>query len=248
MDSRLFMEIGVVNTTFQTIDQSPYERWINDGIFDNEQSHVILQRLIAIKDGEDNTTIASKLSIASTLDELRNPWEVEGLVNGLYYYQKLLIPTQGHVTSANEFIYYNTEDETVYFVDSDEPSNNQSFENPLSEDSFDEIYELVRTGLNNCFYFDDYTFTMYSLVECYVLNERERINNYLKNNCSGNCEDSKELEVKADILLAAITVINNLMEKGDFFEAQRILNGLNTCGHLCKRFSKTLNGCGCGRA
>ena len=41
-------------------------------------------------------------------------------------------------------------------------------------------------------------------------------------------------------------VIRDLMEKGDFFEAQRILNGLNTCGHLCENVKNKLKGCGCG--
>jgi hypothetical protein len=90
---------------------------------------------------------------------------------------------------------------------------------------------------------------MYDVVECYVLTERERINNYLKNNCRGNCSNSTDdLDVRSDILLAAVMVLKNLIEKGDFFEAQRILNGLNTCGNLCKKYSNSLKGCGCGRS
>ena len=72
MDSRLFMEIGVENTTFQAIDKSPYERWINDGDLDGEHAHAVIQRLIATKDGEDDLLKASLVVVADTVDKLRN--------------------------------------------------------------------------------------------------------------------------------------------------------------------------------
>lgn len=244
MDSRLFMEIGIEGTTFQAVDKSPYERWINDGSLDSEHTHAVIQRLVYIQDNEENVVKKFSAVIASTIDELRNPWEVEDITNGLYYYQKLLLPTQGHTTDANETLWFDTSTNTVKYYDED--SGETVSYSPLND--LDEIYDLVRKEYpDNCFYFDDYSFSIYSLVECYVYTERDRINTFLKNNCSGNCKESLELDYKADILLAAINVINDLMEKGDFFEAQRILNGLNTCGNLCKNYSNTLKGCGCGR-
>lgn len=247
MDSRLFMEIGFVNNTFQAIDQTPYERWINDGYFDYEHSHVVIQRLVSVKDGESNRTVDNNIRIADTLDEIRNPFEVPDVENGLYYYQKLILPTQNHLTSANEKLFYCTTNNKVYYVDSDNENNNIVFRKVF--DSFDEIYELVRKeGLDNCFYFDDYAFTMYSLIECYVSIERDRINNFLRNNCQAGCEEYSDLEAKASILLAAIKVIEFLIRKGDFFEAQRILNGLHTCNGLCNKYKHVLKGCGCGRS
>lgn len=178
---------------------------------------------------------------------MRNPFVVEDIVNGLYYYQKLILPTEDHVTSANEKIYYDTTDDKVHYVDVDAPENNFEVSDIIG--NFDELYELIRKGgLDNCFFFDDYTFTMYSLVECYVATEKERIANYLRNNCQGGCNGYSDIEYRADILLAAIKVIENLIEKGDFFEAQRILNGLNTCNGLCNKYKNTIKGCGCGRS
>lgn len=246
MDSRLFMEIGVINTTFQAVDRTPYEQWINNGYLDSEHSHVVMQRLISIRDNDDNNTVDNNLRVASTLDELRNPFEVEDLQNGLYYYQKLILPTQDHLTSANEQLYYDTSDRKIYYIDLDTPNNNMVFKKPLA--SFEEIYDIVRKGgLDNCFSFDDYTFTIYSLIECYVAIERDRINDYLKN-CQEGCKRSSELEAKASILLAAIKVIEFLISKGDFFEALRILNGLRTCNGLCNNYKHVLKGCGCGRS
>lgn len=246
MDSRLFMEVGFENSTFQAIDRSPYERWINDGYLDDQHPHAKLQRLVSVEDGDNNALIDSDLVIATTVDELRDPWEVERLKNGLYYYQKLLLPTQGHTTSANEVLWYETASGKIFYYDVD--SKETSSYDPVED--FDDVYSIVRKEYpDNCFYFDDYSFTIYDLVRCYVLTERDRINNYLKNNCKGACVVNNDLQQRADILLAAIMVINNLLERGDFFEAQRILNGLNTCGHLCKDYvDKGLNSCGCGGA
>lgn len=246
VDSRLFMELGFIDNNFNAIDKTPYERWIIDGYLDNEHGHMVLQRLVQVIDGGDNQVVDGvSVQIADTVEELRDPYVKENLTNGLYYYQKMLIPSEDHVTPSNERLYYDSNN-IVHYIDEDEGTH-ETF-NPLYK--FDDIYEILREEYpDNCFYFDDYSLTIYDLVECYVLTEHERINNYLKNNCSGNCGNGKDdLDYKSDILLAAINVINDLIEKGDFFEAQRILNGLNTCGNLCKKYTKNLKGCGCGRS
>ena len=245
INSRLFMEVGFVETTFQAVDKTPYERWINDGYLDNEHSHMVLQRLLYIEDGDHNSEVDGvSIKIANTIEELRDPFEKEGLTNGLYYYQKMLIPASDHVTISNERLYYD-ENLKVHYVDTD-LGLERVFDPSID---FDEIYSILRDVYpDNCFYFDDYALTIYDLVKCYLLTERERINNYLRNNCQANCKDVSDLNARADILLAAITVIRDLIAKEDFFEAQRILNALNTCGGLCKRYNKPLKGCGCGRS
>lgn len=246
IDSRLFMEIGIVNTSFQAIDRTPYERWINDGHFDNDHSHAVLQRLLIVKDGDDNQVKDKKLVVADTIEKLRNPWEVKNITNGLYYYQKMVLPTIDHITNANETLWYDEAYNKVFYFDYDSQVSVEF--DPWND--FDEIYSILRKEYpDNCFYFDDYTFSIYGLVECYVMTERERINNYLRNNCQGNCSKGiNDIDARADILLAAIMVLKDLMKKGEFFEAQRILNGLNTCGNLCKKYMNNLKGCGCGGA
>lgn len=248
MDSRLFMEIGFVNASFQAVDKSPYERWINDGDFDESQSHLVVHRLLNVVDGEDPTVIGLTFSEANDVEEIRDAYEIDDITNGLYYYQKLIIPFGTHSSGANEHLYYNTEDGKVHYDDED--SGTSVIYSLNNIDDFDAVYEIIRKVYpDNCFYFDDYAFTIYDLVECYVLTERERINNYLKNNCKSGCKGADlDLTDKADILLAAIMVLKDLIEKGDYFEAQRILNGLNTCGNLCKKYTKNLKGCGCGRS
>lgn len=238
------MEIGVENTTFQTIDKTPYERWISDGLLDNNNPHVIIQRLIKIKTGDDNGLVSINKTICTSPDELRDIWLVENIKDGLYYYQKVLIPLSEHTTQSNNIVWYDPTEEKVVYLDTDEDISKML--DPIND--FDDIYEIIRKEApDNCFYFDDYIFTIYSLVECYILSEREKINNYLQNNCKATCSPDTDLEIKVNILLAAITVLNMLIEKRDFFEALRIFNGINSCGNLCSNFySDNINKCGCG--
>lgn len=243
MDSRLFMEIGINNNgNLEVVDQTPYERWIHDGDFDPD--HEVLERVILNNGDEDPKVVAFSDIHGSTPELLRHSTEYDVPGNGLYHYQKLVIPTYTHSqTHENEYLFYRNG--VVYFIDSDSGIN-MSWSD--IEGDFDDIYRaVIDYRLDNCFHFDDDSFSMYDLVECYALTEKERIRNYLKNNCNGNCEKNNELELKADILLSAVNVIEHLIENGDFFEAQRILNGLNTCGNLCSSVKNNLKGCGCGR-
>lgn len=245
MDSRLDIELKLIDSIFYAIDNSAYGEWISEGIFDAEHSHFVMERLIAIKSDEDNQGFANNSKLAETIDDLRENWSVEDLPNNLYYYQKILLPTQEHTFTTAEKLYYNTEDGKVYYFDS---SESIVFSAPMSDEDFDSIYDLVKTqDIGNCFYFDDYFITINALIECYILNERERLKNFIKNNCQSNCNGYDTIATKSDLLLAAIMVINDLVDKEEFFEAQKILNRLNTCGYLCKDFDKTLNGCGCGK-
>lgn len=243
MDSRLFMEIGINdNGELEVIDQTPYGRWIVAGEFDAD--HQVLERAVLNDGSADPEIVVFSNLYGTTPEELRHSTTYDIPGNGLYHYQKLVIPTYEHAqTHANEFLYYRNG--TVYYVDSDSVIQ-QQWSN-IAED-FDEIYEIViNDKISNCFHFDEDSFSMYDLLKCYILTEQERIQNYLNNNCSNNCAKSQDLDERADILLAAVMVLQHLIEIGDFFEAQRILNGLSTCGNLCKNFLNKLKGCGCGR-
>ena len=67
MDSRLFIDINFVGDTFHAIDTSPYERWQHDGYFDEEHSHLVLQRLVKVND--EYELIDYDQHIADTIEE-----------------------------------------------------------------------------------------------------------------------------------------------------------------------------------
>ena len=243
-DSRLFIEIGIEdNNTFVARDKSDYERWINDGHID-EHPHYIFQLLYNVKDGEIEYKTSSSIIEATSLNDFNSDanrfWHIEDVSDGLYYYQKFIIPGTDHAEDQNEHIWYDPTSKKIYFQDTDAEE--------IIEVSETDAYDyIIRYKPDNCFHFDDYSFSIFALVECYVNIEHERLADFLKNGCAKGCDKHiLDLEDRADILLAAINVIRDLMEKEDFFEAQRILEGLSTCNGLCKNYNKKLNPCGCG--
>ena len=247
MDSRLFMEIGVNSDgELEVIDQTPYERWINDGDFDSEHNHVVLERIVKA-DGDDDpwTYCIQLLSDNLTPEQLRHSATYDLNGDGLYHYQKLIIPKYYEgIEETNNYLYYDSRVSKVVYIDQDSGID-EAWD--VCND-YDDIYNtVVDEAIDNCFHFDEDLFSMYDLVKCYVYIERERIQNYIKNHCFEGCKQYSDLDDKAGILLAAVTVIKNLIDEEDYFEAQRILNGLNTCGGLCGQYLNKLKGCGCGR-
>lgn len=250
---RLDVTVTINNEgNLEVYDTTPYEQWDLDGYQgddpnDDEEPRwkfIILERVISNDlDNPKTETWIVKDKIVN-ISDLRHSWTTELIHDGLYHYQKLIIPYEENVSSSLERLYY--KNEKIYHVDSD---NNTIVEFSIDEESFDELYDLVVDNqFNNCYYFSCDTFCLINLIKCYVLKEKARISDYLKNNCGKECnfvDSRRDLEV--DILLAAIMVIEDLVNHGYFFEAQQVLNGFNTCGGLCKDVRNNLKGCGCGK-
>ena len=240
-DSRLFLEIGIEdNNTFVAIDRSPYERWSDEGHISTDP-HYVFQALYSVEDGDISDDAIAREIILMTEDfENIRTWKVEEINDGLYYYHRFILPDEDHNNNSNEALWYDVEEDKIMFRDKD------SEETEVITD-WSEAYDIIiRCKPSNCFHFDDYSFSIFGLVECYVNIEHDLLTDILKNGCAKDCKANSELEFRADLLLAAINVIRDLMEKEDFFEAQRILSSLDTCGGLCKNYNKKLNPCGCG--
>ena len=240
-DSRLFLEIGIEdNNTFVAIDRSPYERWSEDEHLSTDP-HYVFQALYTTEHEDiDDRAIASGITLINENFENIRTWTVEDLSDGLYYYHRFILPNEDHNNNSNEALWYDDVNEKIMFRDKD------SEDTRIINDWFEAYTIIVTKKPSNCFHFDDYSFSIFALIECYVNIQHDLLMSILKNGCAKDCKVNSELEFKADLLLAAINVLKDLMEKGDFFEAQRILSSLNTCGELCKNYNKKLNPCGCG--
>lgn len=101
------------------------------------------------------------------------------------------------------------------------------------------------------FWYDEKIFTICHLNQCLTQLQKQNIDNMLIN-CRGNngkvtkCpnQDTADmLKYKRDFLFDTVYVLTYLMEIGNLFEAQRILEELNVCGGLCNDASP--KGCGC---
>lgn len=222
MDQRLFIEIGLNNQgNILPVDNTPYERWGED-----IHNHAVIERVF---DSEENVleTRIKEMDHFRDYEYLRHTEPFEITNDGLYTYQKLIIPLKEHVGNA-KFYYY---DGSLY-----DALTNETL-------SFEEVWDKKATS-TNMFWFDEEIFSIYNLLECFILTELARINDMLNNGCDVECS-SFNSDTNADFLGVVIFVLLHLIKTRDFYNAQRILDRLNTCNGLCKHVNDKLKGCGC---
>lgn len=146
--------------------------------------------------------------------------------DGLFTYQRLLVPLKDH-PSENDYYYNNGR---FYTINGNGVTLNEIWENRLDS--------------SNIFWFDDQVFSIYDLMECFVLNEKDRLDNLLKNGCKSGCVNSDKGQT-ADFLAAVLFVITHYVEIGEVYEAQALLNQLKVCNGLCSKQVSQTKGCGC---
>lgn len=221
MDQRLFIEIGIDSDgNLAPVDNTPYERLETD-IYE----HVSIERVL---DSDENIIESRTKEMTHNRDyeflRYTEPYELPS--DGLYVYQKLIVPMQSHAGEAdyyyNDGDLYNTAGEAV---------------------TFDDVWEN-KADAGNLFWFDDQVFSIFNLIECFVLTQHDRLNEVFKNGCRIGCTDSSKA-LNADFLAAVIFVLNHYVNNRDFYKAQQLLSKLETCNGLCKHVRNQIKGCGC---
>lgn len=229
------MEIGIDDSgDLFVVDKSPYDRWIEE--YQSDIDHVVYERVIEYSEDDEKLNIVAENTVSATsIEELKANKTFDLPRDGLYHYQKIIVPTESHRGESKVF----SDGTNLYFDD----------DNTIVTIDFTAAFDYVNdVNTGNAFWFDDYVFSIYNLIKCYVLTEKQRIANWLKNNCRADCNTISTINTNADILMAAVTVLTYLISKRQFVEAYRLLNGLRTCNSLCKDFVDDIKGCGCGKS
>lgn len=248
-------------------DTTPYEQWDADGYLgdnwaglnrdngeDPSWKFIVLERIVSENSEETKLIGLYGVENANSIPALRHNGVYEVPGNGLYHYQKLIIPyNSSNLINPDKLCYNHTIHKICQYdennvVKSWSVSFGSGDTASLGDPSdFDEIFNLVvDRQYNSCFYYSRDTFSMYDIVECYVMKEQARLKEMLRNGCSGTCTSGSNDDYALDLLLSAMIVIDDLIKKGNYFEAQRIIDSLNTCNNLCKDVKNKLKGCGCG--
>lgn len=206
------------------IDDTDYSEWGPD-IY----NHVVIERLLNF-DSEVIDTIVTEVTEDCSYQDVKKLSYFELPYDGAFTYQKLILPIGSHagLESGSHAAYY--EDGELY-IDG-QPA------------CFDDVW-AIKADSDSTFWFDDMVFSIYNLVKCFILLEKERLNKILNNGCKFACTDNPD-GAKSDFLAAAILVLQHLIAEKKFVEAQTLLNRLNTCNGLCKDVKGSLKGCGCG--
>lgn len=90
------------------------------------------------------------------------------------------------------------------------------------------------------------TFVICNLTDCYI-----SLSKSILNNCNFRCiqDNDEDATFKRDFVWMTLNVIKYLVEKGDYLEAERILEKVNYCGGFCNNTSSSSSsGCNCGRS
>ena len=101
MDQRLFIEIGIDNNgNLAPVDMTPYER-LGQDIYE----HVCIERVL---DGDENiiATRTKEMTHDRDYEFLRHTEPYELPSDGLYVYQKLIVPMQNH-SGESDYYYLN---------------------------------------------------------------------------------------------------------------------------------------------
>ena len=234
------MEIGIDDSgNLFVVDKSPYDRWIEE--YQSDIDHVVYERVIEYSEDDEELNIVAENTVSATsIEELKANKTFDLPHDGLYHYQKIIVPTESHRGESKVF----SDGTNLYFDD----------DNTIITIDFTAAFDYVNdVNTGNAFWFDDYVFSIYDLIKCYVLTEKRRLADWLRNNCKATCKNINNMGVDmefitADMLMAAVMVLTYLISKRQFVEAYRILKGLQTCNGLCRDFVDDIRGCGCGKS
>lgn len=178
--------------------------------------------------------------------------------DGYFVIQHFVLPTQtwfeNQLKSSNSLlanystIYY-ISGETLYKrVITSEDTGNHTYKYNIGDAEEVAVRELLErntegTTIQKCQI--DIFYTGY-LQECYI-NHCKELFNSLMANCQPNCKPKNVDTFSRDFLWMTLNVIDYLIERGQFFEAQRILESVNYCGGFCNNTNNNESVCGCNK-
>lgn len=176
----------------------------------------------------------------SKLDELHYNFTQDGY----YTIYHIILPTKECINRiiSNDigFLEYY---ETIYAIDNDNILKIQ--DNTWVESSYE---ELLRNPCNTTISISSKdTFSICQLWDCYVENCKDILSNSLSK-CSTESDDSK---FNRDIIWMTINVIKYYLDRGEYEEAERVLEEIIGCNGFCSNSNSNSKskkgGCGCGK-
>ena len=169
-------------------------------------------------------------------------------LDGICNYYRMIIPTLEYYN--NEGIY--TPDYHYFFF------NNKiykSLQKTISIETIEEECEEI-TDINSIWEIQDsnilsYTsklFSTYNLEKCILYKTGDTLEEFIKNGCI-KCRIDEYLSLQRDFLISSLYVINILINKNEYEEAERILNTIESCSNsLCQSYYNISKDCNCGKS
>lgn len=157
--------------------------------------------------------------------------------DGYYLIDHVVLPNMNWLENAtNDKLNYF---DTIYLTDGEKLY--KIVDDSLEECSVKEIIERNAEGTTLCKTKVDLIYTG-NLQECYISKCQSIFNTQL-NKCNNM---SNDLTYERDFLWMTLNIIDYLVCRKQFMEAQRILEDFNTCNGFCKQNINNYNQCCCG--
>lgn len=215
---------------------------------------ITLNAITSIKSSGDEVT--QKYDIVEHVIDCIDESELEMPIDGLYEVTHIILPTDvwlkyvlerdpTTLTAYNSVYYYDTQSESfMKYVD--EESIAVTVEEILEVNAIPPatITEKTTTIIRG----DKNTFCVCHINECFYRLCKNLLGD-LPGRCKNRTDDVKMLIYNRDIIWMAINVIKYLIELGQYYEAQRVLEDITQCGGICKDVmvdKNTIGGGSCG--
>lgn len=266
MDKNLIIELVQDNNCHLTIiDNSSY-----GDLGDSLLNYITLELLIY---NEDNRPIPNSIKI-SEFTSNRDYYLKENTVykldkDGIYSYNKFLIPKLKQLEISNKPGYYNISNEVFYNETTKEiylgPVNGLSeypasavedastlstYDSYVSDETHNvDILDYITTDNkgSQTFFADQKLFSICKLQKCLISLQKRMLLDNAKLCTFEKCNINQMLKQRCDFLLCAIYTLNYLICNQNYIEAQRIIDNLSTCDNICAdELDTSYNGCGCG--
>lgn len=237
---------GNCNISITGLEQDS-DQYLNEPQVSNKnytwEDTVTLDVIYKVGSDEEETLESYEVVPHTDIDSL----EIELKKDGLYKILHIIVPTQSwfqyvcerdvqHLDSYELLYFFNTTDECFYKYNL---GNIQKIE-------LEEMLE-VNLSITNLVVGDKYTFNLCYLKECFF-----KLCKYLLDNLPCECTTAKDFKqdiLNRDIIWMALNVINYLIQQGNYFKAQSILERIDTCWGICSKLNNRSidgsTGCGC---
>lgn len=165
--------------------------------------------------------------------------ELEG--DGVYYYYKAILPCNYNSAPWSPYPYSHPGNDKFYCIyGQDKILSVETGKEVAFGDFWDD-----RDNSNNVFSNSEQTFvTIYDLIKCFVLTERDRLNEAFKNGCDLSCKESP-LGLKANLLAVIVFLLWHYVKDGKWDKAKALYERIQVCNGLCNTVKKQLKSCGC---
>lgn len=168
--------------------------------------------------------------------------------DGLYKVSHMIVPTQKWIENYKKTF---NEDPSVEFKHIYVYDNGNLYKYKFecyTKVDFNELFEVNPISGVALLNSEVYTFSICQLEECFINKYKEFLNKLCP---KSNCNSAEEIKVR-DLIWMGIHTIKYYINLGRYFDAQRILEKLESCNGVCSNlgFNKALgkSGCGCNKS